>query len=153
MTRAQAVTAGPRLRVDPIACDGRGLCAEVLPELIRIDDWGFPIIADGHVPVRLRPAAGEAVRICPKLALRLDPGPERDRSGAGRARALWRQPAPAHQGGRPGNMAVPPHGGRRPAPARQVPVQEVDGHPGHDGLGRTLAFVGRKVPRPESATR
>ena len=61
------------LRVDPIACDGRGLCAEVLPELIKLDDWGFPVIREGSVPPALRAAAGEAVRICPKLALRLDP--------------------------------------------------------------------------------
>jgi ferredoxin len=70
------VTGGPRLRVNPIACDGRGLCAEILPELIRVDDWGFPIVAEGRVPARLRTAAAEAVRICPKLALRLDHGPE-----------------------------------------------------------------------------
>lgn len=68
------MTVAPRLRVDPIACDGRGLCAEVLPELIRMDDWGFPIIAEGRVPPRLRAAAGEAVRVCPKIALRLGPG-------------------------------------------------------------------------------
>jgi ferredoxin len=71
------VTCRARLRVDPIACEGRGLCAEVLPELIGLDDWGFPIIAEGHVPARLWPAAGEAVRICPKLALRLDGDPQR----------------------------------------------------------------------------
>jgi len=63
---------GARLRVDPIACDGRGLCAEVLPELITLDDWGFPIIRDGEVPLRLMAAAGEAIRLCPLLALRLD---------------------------------------------------------------------------------
>ncbi len=63
---------GATLRVDPIACDGRGLCAEVLPELITLDDWGFPIIRDGAVPGRLRAEARETVRICPKLALRLD---------------------------------------------------------------------------------
>jgi ferredoxin len=73
MTMAEAMATGARLRVDPIACDGRGLCAEVVPELIWLDDWGFPIIADGIVPARLRPAAAEAVRICPKLALRLEP--------------------------------------------------------------------------------
>ena len=67
------MTAGSRLRVDPIACDGRGLCAEVLPELIRIDDWGFPIVARGHVRANLLTTAAEAVRICPKLALRLEP--------------------------------------------------------------------------------
>ena len=61
-----------RLRVDPIACDGRGLCAELLPELITLDDWGFPIIG-GEVPRALRAEATEAVRLCPKLALRLVP--------------------------------------------------------------------------------
>jgi ferredoxin len=70
------MTAGPRLRVDPIACDGRGMCAEVLPELIRLDDWGFPTVARGHVPADLLRTAAEAVRICPKLALRLEPGAE-----------------------------------------------------------------------------
>jgi ferredoxin len=65
-------TTGARLRVDPIACDGRGLCAEVLPELITLDDWGFPIIRDEEVPRGLMAAAGEAVRLCPLLALRLD---------------------------------------------------------------------------------
>lgn len=60
---------GP-LRVDPVVCDGRGLCAEVLPELITLDDWGFPII-QGDVPGPLVQDAQEAVRVCPKLALRL----------------------------------------------------------------------------------
>jgi ferredoxin len=66
------MSAGPRLRVDPIACDGRGLCAELLPELITLDDWGFPMIRDGDVPDRLLADARETVRVCPKLALRLD---------------------------------------------------------------------------------
>jgi ferredoxin len=66
------VTAGARLRVDPIACDGRGFCAEILPEMITLDDWGFPIIRDGDVPAGLRVDAAEAVRLCPLLALRLD---------------------------------------------------------------------------------
>lgn len=113
------MTAGLRLRVDPIACDGRGLCAEVLPELIQMDDWGFPIVRDEPVPARLRTAAGEAVRICPKLALGLEPGPGQDRGGPGRAGALWRHPAAAHQRDHPGNVAVPAHGGRRAGPARQ----------------------------------
>jgi ferredoxin len=69
-------TTGARLRVDPIACDGRGLCAEVLPELVTLDDWGFPIIRDGEVPPRLMAGAEEAIRLCPLLALRFD------RSGA-----------------------------------------------------------------------
>jgi ferredoxin len=66
------VIAGARLRVNPIACDGRGLCAEVLPEMITLDDWGFPIIRDADVPPGLLVEAAEAVRLCPRLALRLD---------------------------------------------------------------------------------
>ena len=66
------MTAGARLRVDPIACDGRGLCAELLPEMITLDDWGVPIIRDADVPPGLLAEAGEAVRLCPRLALRLD---------------------------------------------------------------------------------
>lgn len=65
------MTAGTRLRVDPIACDGRRLCAEILPELVTLDDWGFPIISRADVPDDLLDEAREAVRICPVLALRL----------------------------------------------------------------------------------
>ena len=68
------MTAGARLRVDPIACDGRGLCAEVLPELITLDDWGFPVVSGQAVPPRRLADARAAVRLCPKLALRLDTG-------------------------------------------------------------------------------
>jgi len=61
----------PRLVVDMIACEGRGLCAEALPELISLDDWGFPIIT-GAVPGDLEDEAREAARLCPRLALRLE---------------------------------------------------------------------------------
>jgi len=76
--------AAPRLRVDPIACDGRGLCAEILPELITLDDWGFPMIRDVDVPDDLRIAADEVVRVCPRLALRLDLNQAGARRDAGR---------------------------------------------------------------------
>lgn len=66
------MAAAPRLQVDPIACDGRGVCAEILPELISLDDWGFPIIRTADVPRGLVGEADEAVRLCPKLALRLE---------------------------------------------------------------------------------
>jgi ferredoxin len=66
------MTAGARLRVDFIACDGRGLCAEVVPELITLDDWGFPVVGAGEVPPWLRHEVDEAIRLCPKLALRID---------------------------------------------------------------------------------
>ena len=59
------------LTVDRIECDGRGLCAELLPEIIRLDDWGYPIIASGPVPEHLLPLAERAVEDCPVLALAL----------------------------------------------------------------------------------
>jgi ferredoxin len=60
-----------RIVVDPIACDGHGQCAELLPEVIALDDWGYPIIDDGEIPPALVPLAKRAVRACPTLALRL----------------------------------------------------------------------------------
>jgi ferredoxin len=60
-----------RLRVDPIACTGHGLCAELLPEWIRLDDWGYPIIDAEPVPEALLEHARRAADACPKLALRL----------------------------------------------------------------------------------
>lgn len=59
-----------KLSVDMIECEGRGLCAEVLPELIQLDDWGYPMIVS-RVPPALEEDAREAVRLCPRLALRL----------------------------------------------------------------------------------
>ena len=66
-----------RLRVDFIACDGRGLCAEALPGLITLDDWGVPIVTGEPVPPQRLADARETVRACPMLALRLEyaPGP------------------------------------------------------------------------------
>ncbi len=60
-----------RIDVDRIACDGRGLCAELLPELITLDDWGYPIVRKGAVPDPLVGIAEDTVDLCPKLALRL----------------------------------------------------------------------------------
>lgn len=59
------------LRVNPIACDGHGLCAELLPELIRLDDWGYPIVDGRPVPKELLSHARRAVGACPTLALAL----------------------------------------------------------------------------------
>ena len=59
------------LRVDRIACRAHGLCAELLPELIELDEWGYPILASGPLPAPLRTEATEAVSVCPTLALRL----------------------------------------------------------------------------------
>jgi ferredoxin len=67
------------IAIDRIRCDGRGLCAELLPELIRVDDWGYPIIAVGPVPAHLIPHAQKAVASCPVLALALRQADRRSR--------------------------------------------------------------------------
>jgi len=62
----------PRVRVNPIACKAHGLCAELLPEMITLDDWGYPIIDPRPVPPHLVDYARRAVAACPTLALMLD---------------------------------------------------------------------------------
>lgn len=70
-----------RLRVDRTRCDGYGMCAELLPELVALDDWGYPILRDAPVPDRLRDLARRAVDACPILALRLVPAPREHHPG------------------------------------------------------------------------
>ncbi|HYK71057.1 MAG TPA: ferredoxin [Streptosporangiaceae bacterium] len=73
-----------KLEVDPIACDGHGLCADLLPELVELDEWGYPMIHD-RVPAGLAGHARRAVSACPALALKLSRVPhEKDRSMASR---------------------------------------------------------------------
>lgn len=63
------------LHIDWTACDGRGTCAELLPELLARDEWGFPMARGGTrepaVPATLNRMARRAVAHCPRLALRL----------------------------------------------------------------------------------
>lgn len=61
-----------RLRVDPIACDAHGLCVELLPEVIRLDDWGYPMIAAEHLHPDLDGLAVRAVKACPSVALHIE---------------------------------------------------------------------------------
>ena len=60
-----------RLHVNPIACTGHGMCAELLPEMISLDPWGYPVLTpeDGEVPRRLAGHARRAMAACPTLAL------------------------------------------------------------------------------------
>lgn len=59
---------GP-LRVNPILCTGHGLCAELLPEQITLDEWGYPILTGEPVTRGLRKLAHRAVTACPQRAL------------------------------------------------------------------------------------
>ena len=60
------------LRVNPIACVGHGMCAELLPEMIELDRWGYPILATRPIPRPLVDHARRAAQACPTLALLLD---------------------------------------------------------------------------------
>jgi ferredoxin len=60
-----------KMTVDPIACVGHGLCAELFPEGITLDDWGYPIMDSGPIPPHLEAHARRAVSACPTLALLL----------------------------------------------------------------------------------
>jgi ferredoxin len=64
-----------RLRVNPILCKAHGVCAALLPELISLDPWGYPILATGQVPADLETLARRTVAACPALALLLKPSP------------------------------------------------------------------------------
>jgi ferredoxin len=58
-----------RLRVNPIKCKAHGMCAELLPERIRIDDWGYPIVDQRPLTTDLADHARRAVAECPRGAL------------------------------------------------------------------------------------
>ena len=62
------------LRVNPIMCKAHGMCAELLPEFIELDPWGYPIVPDEPVPHDLEALARRAVAACPTLALIISKG-------------------------------------------------------------------------------
>jgi ferredoxin len=64
-----------RLRVNPIACEAHGMCAEILPERIALDEWGYPLIDDQPLSLDLVEHARRAAQACPTFALLL----QRDR--------------------------------------------------------------------------
>ncbi len=72
--QAQAI-----LVLDPIRCDGRGLCRDAAPELIELDEWGYPVLPGGALRAQIDrgdlAAARAATHACPVLALHLDNNP------------------------------------------------------------------------------
>ena len=65
------------LRVNPTTCRGNGVCAQIAPELISLDKWGYPILGSLRFvepSVTLADdadvnAARKAATRCPQLAL------------------------------------------------------------------------------------
>ena len=62
---------GHIVTIDRIACDGFGTCAQLLPERVILDEWGYPIIDPRPVHGSERSHAKRAVNACPRLALGL----------------------------------------------------------------------------------
>jgi len=81
---------GARLAVDWARCDGHGLCAHIVPELIRLDGNGYPSFPDTPVPPWLEAEANKAVRMCPALALRLNTGDRKAPAGTNGRRSPGR---------------------------------------------------------------
>jgi len=71
-----------QLMIDWSRCEGHGLCAHLVPELIHLDENGFPVILPIPVPPWLEKDAQQAVRMCPALALRLDTDPKKRGGGS-----------------------------------------------------------------------
>jgi ferredoxin len=58
-----------RLRVDPVACDGVGICSHLAADLVTVDSWGFPVVSAESLDGRTRRQAKAAVAACPRHAL------------------------------------------------------------------------------------
>jgi ferredoxin len=65
--------------VNPIACEAHGMCAELLPERITLDDWGYPVIDGKPLEPALIGHARRAAQACPTFALLLEREPTRPR--------------------------------------------------------------------------
>lgn len=55
--------------IDKPACCGYGVCAEICPEVYKLDENGIVFIEDEFVPEGLEDRAREAADACPQAAL------------------------------------------------------------------------------------
>jgi len=60
---------GTRLRVDPVACAGIGMCAHLAEDLVRLDSWGYPVVPQRDLDTDEARQAARAVTGCPRRAL------------------------------------------------------------------------------------
>jgi ferredoxin len=58
-----------RVRVNPITCQAHGMCAELLPERITLDEWGYPIVDERPLSGEMIAHAQRAAQACPTFAL------------------------------------------------------------------------------------
>jgi len=69
--RTAAPASAASLRIDPIECEGVGICAHLAPETVTVDPWGYPIIDDSALEGRRLRRAKAAAAACPRRALYL----------------------------------------------------------------------------------
>jgi ferredoxin len=62
-----------QLLVNPVACDGIGMCTQLAPDVVATDSWGFPVVPNRDLSEREVRQAKRAVAGCPKRALLLVP--------------------------------------------------------------------------------
>jgi len=61
-----------RVEVDWDACESNALCMAAAPEVFEVRDDDFLyLLIEGEIPEELRAKVEEAVRVCPKQALKL----------------------------------------------------------------------------------
>jgi len=83
-----------RLRVDWIKCDGYGLCGDLVPDLIQLDEWRYPILPADAVDDSRVHELQRAIDCCPMRAITIDRGTGRSAGGIlGRLRP-GRKPTP-----------------------------------------------------------
>jgi ferredoxin len=64
-----SVAVALRVRVDPVACEAFGYCAELLPERLTLDEWGYPVVDGSPIGADLVDLAHRAAAECPRRAL------------------------------------------------------------------------------------
>ena len=62
---------GWHVDVDPTACEGFGWCAELFPERVALDEWGYPVLDGRPLDGNLLALARTAAKVCPRRAFRL----------------------------------------------------------------------------------
>jgi ferredoxin len=73
------------VRVNPIACEAHGMCAELLPERIMLDEWGYPIVDGEPLHGSQVEHAIRAARACPTFALLVERDRARERTASSRS--------------------------------------------------------------------
>ena len=132
-----------RLVLDPIACDGHGICAELFPEGIRLDDWGYPILVAGDVPPAWRAHARRAADRVPEAGAH--DRPWRPAVAPGRA---CDRPARSCAGGRGGAHRAVAAGRRGPPPLRRDPRGAVRPDRASRTAPRSQSGPARRAPSP-----